>query len=237
LNQSLTNTNLTGSLFRAKKLNIYFGNKHDNILLKDRIPKSNKIADLAKKLNLSNFNTLEQVHGLSIKTVTNNGVSLFEEEGDAILTNNSKIGLGIFTADCLPIIFYDDKYHSVAVVHAGWRGALAGIATKTMNKIISLNGSSPENIQIYFGPSAKGCCYQVGEDFLANLKNENSILRTNGSIYFDLAEHVKDELIASGINKNRIDQQFCICTICNNQFWSYRRDKNAGRQIIAAWLR
>ena len=229
--------NLKGNLFRNKNLNIYFGNRNDNILLQDRIPKSNKILCLAKLLNLSSFNTLEQTHGTEIKTIQSSGVSLFENQGDALLTNKPNIGLGVLTADCLPIIFYDKQQNSVSVIHAGWRGALAGITTKALNKIILLNNSSLKNIQVYFGPSAKGCCYQVGIDFLNNLENKNAIKNINGSIYFDLAKHVEEDLINFGLDQSQVDQQFSVCTICNNQFWSYRKDReSAGRQITVAWL-
>ena len=79
--------------------------------------------------------------------------------------------IGVLTADCLPIIFYDTKNHVAACIHAGWRSAIAEIVTKVVQMMFEKFKFAPEDLQIYFGPCAKTCCYQVQPDFLQNLTN------------------------------------------------------------------
>ena len=72
-------------------------------------------------------------------------------KGDAIITNQPNIALGILTADCAPILFYDPKINMIAAAHAGWRGAYKQI-TKKIIKFYIKKGSNINNLQVSIGP-------------------------------------------------------------------------------------
>ena len=85
-----------------------------------------------------------------------------ELKGDALLTDQAGILLSVRTADCLPVLLVDPKRRAVGAVHAGWRGALAGIIEKAVGEMRRLHGSDPRSLLAVLGPSIRPCCYEVG---------------------------------------------------------------------------
>ncbi len=219
---------------------IYFGNSKDNIskaidCVPHEIPlkEHHKFTSLITNLNLDNIAFLNQTHSID-GVVVNNDVPAFNKEGDYLITAKKNIGLGIMTADCLPIIFYDIKNHIAAAAHAGWRGTVAGIAVQTLKAMQQKFGTSFEDVQIFFGPSAKKCCYIVDAPFVKNIKEHTLqvINRTNnGEVTFDLPGLSAIQLQNAGF-KNQINSDYNFCTICDHRFFSYRRQaEQAGRQM------
>ena len=106
--------------------------------------------------------TPRQTHGDSVVLISARTDS---PECDAIIyTKKSKIVGTINVADCIPICIYDSYNHNIALVHAGWRGTHKKIILKTIDALENL-GSQKESINIFLGPSIKGCCYEVKEEF------------------------------------------------------------------------
>lgn len=219
---------------------IYFGDSKDNIskqldCVSQEIPlkEHHKFTSIIKDFNLENVAFLNQTHSINGMIVTQD-VPAFNVDGDYLITNKKNIGLGIMTADCLPIIFYDAKNHATAATHAGWRGTVAGIAVQTFKAMQQSFDTSLENLQIFFGPSAKKCCYIVDELFVKNIKEYTLqvINRTNnGAITFDLPGLSAVQLKNAGF-KNQINTDYNLCTICDYRFFSYRRQaEQAGRQM------
>jgi hypothetical protein len=87
-----------------------------------------------------------------------------QPEGDALLTDQPGLLLSVRTADCLPVLLVDPRQRAVAVVHAGWRGALARIVEKAVGEMRRLFGSQPEDLLAALGPSIRVCCYEVGQE-------------------------------------------------------------------------
>jgi hypothetical protein len=87
---------------------------------------------------------------------------LAQPEGDALLTGQAGILLSVRTADCLPVLLVDPKRRVVGAVHAGWRGALAGIVEKAVGEMRRAYGSDPRSLLAVLGPSIRVCCYEVG---------------------------------------------------------------------------
>src|SRR5919106_1183575 len=75
--------------------------------------------------------TMKQVHGEEIVEIKDKKLKE-AGEADGIVTQETEIFLGVLTADCVPILFVAPEKRLVAAVHAGWRGALTGIAAKTV---------------------------------------------------------------------------------------------------------
>ena len=65
-------------------------------------------------------------------------------KADAIITNQEKLPIGILTADCVPILIYDNISNTIAAVHAGWKGAYKGIVNKVINFMLK-KGCKKEN--------------------------------------------------------------------------------------------
>lgn len=84
--------------------------------------------------------------------------------GDALLTRETDVLLGVRTADCLPILVVDPQSRAVAAIHSGWRGALKRIAEKTIGEMRRLYGSKPQRLFAALGPCIGACCYEVGEE-------------------------------------------------------------------------
>jgi YfiH family protein len=81
-------------------------------------------------------------------------------EGDGIVTAAAGLALGIFTADCVPLLMVDAERRIVAALHAGWRGTLAGIAAAGVHAMVAL-GARPASIRAALGPSIGLCCFEV----------------------------------------------------------------------------
>ena len=78
---------------------------------------------------------------------------------------------GVKTADCVPILIGDTVTGAFAAIHAGWRGTLAEIATKTLKRMSANYNSKPGDVVVAIGPSAGSCCYEVGTDVIDAFRN------------------------------------------------------------------
>lgn len=81
---------------------------------------------------------------------------------DGLITNVKGVLLTTVHADCLPVYFFDPAKEAIGLVHAGWRGSLAGIASKAVKKMGTTFGSCSEDIFVYIGPGISKCCFETG---------------------------------------------------------------------------
>ncbi len=84
--------------------------------------------------------------------------------GDGLITAQPGVLLTVRTADCHPLLLVDVKRRAVAVLHAGWRGALKRIAEKGVGEMRRMFGSLPGDLRAAIGPGIHACCYEVGEE-------------------------------------------------------------------------
>lgn len=109
-----------------------------------------------------------QVHGTEVLESGMHNVCRFvpdgARDGDGLMSDVPGLGLIVFTADCIPILLYDTAHGAVAALHAGWKGALGGIAEKGVLAMKRRYFSRPEDIKAAIGPGIGPCCFQVGED-------------------------------------------------------------------------
>ena len=85
-------------------------------------------------------------------------------KADAIITDQRNLPIAVLTADCAPILIYDDKIKMIAAIHAGWKGAFKGIVSKVIKFMIK-KGCKLENITAAIGPSISQKNYEVKGDF------------------------------------------------------------------------
>ncbi len=180
--------------------------------------------------------SLKQIHSSNSLIVENPGEHY---NADAIITNKSNLFLQVSIADCVPILIYDPISQVVAAVHAGWRGTNSEIAFKSVIKIIEVYNIKSKNLIAFIGPSAGECCYEVGEETWKKfntkyLKKHSFDLKKR---FLNVKKANYDQLLKAGMLKNNIEvSQYC--TICDNQFHSFRRDgKNSGRMFAVIGIR
>ncbi len=148
------------------------------------------------KLQTTKLVTLKQIH--SNKCIIVNKSSASHQEADAMVSKTPDIALGILTADCVPILFFDAIDKVIGAAHAGWKGAQLGIIENTIEKMCSL-GSKPENIYAMIGPCLQSPDFEVKEDFLKNF-SEKYFSKINNKIHFDLVAFCSDILSEKKLN-------------------------------------
>jgi YfiH family protein len=159
-------------------------------------------------------------------------------EADALISSRGGTRLVVKTADCVPILLLDPVRRAVAAVHAGWRGAVQGIAAAAVREMGRLYGSRPEDIVAALGPAIGGCCYEVGPEVAVQFRDwfpERNDLERRTRI--DLRLALRRQLAGAGLEEARIDTAEA-CTCCGGgQFHSWRRDgARAGRMFSAIAL-
>jgi YfiH family protein len=181
------------------------------------------------KLAIKDLVLAEQVHGNKIRVVGIKDKGQTIDGVDGLITKEPGLILGVHTADCLPVLFYDPMAKIIGACHAGWRGILAKLPQKMVDLLI-LKGAQPENIQVAVGPHICQKCYEIKKDLAKNFRNEfgqlpGMLVNKNGKIYLDLVVPVVFQLINSGILENKIIL-LKDCTSCkSNQYFSYRKDE------------
>jgi len=144
--------------------------------------------------------------------------------GDAVVTNLKGIEVGVRTADCVPVVLIGEEW--VGIAHVGWRGLASGILERTLERLKPYEDL--HRLFVFVGPSAKACCYQVGEEFRRLFSPY--LTERNGSLYMDMQEAVMEELKSMGIsNFGLIDR----CTVCSDDLPSYRRDRTERRMLTS----
>ncbi len=181
---------------------------------------------------------VRQVHGtIVIRADALEPGVLHEVPGDALVVTKPGIIAAVATADCVPILLLEPEARWAAAVHAGWRGTLAGILSRTLDAARE-DGIAPERMLAAIGPAIGGCCYEVGDDLaesfaVAGLPVTRAAGRAKATL--DLRACNEQLLTSAGLRRSRI--QFCgPCTRCHAEtYHSYRADRDAaGRQL--SWI-
>ena len=199
----------TGS--KDKKINVNQNLK----IVKKKFFKNSKEIFLLHQLHSNKFIYINKNYKIQKKKI----------KADAIITNQKKLPIGILTADCVPILIFDDISKIAAAIHAGWRGAFKGIISKVINFMLR-QGCKRKNIYVAIGPSISQKDYNVKEDFFKRFlkkdkKNKIFFKKRKGFIYFNLPKYVKSQLKSlkitniDHININTFDNK--------NNFFSARR--------------
>ena len=85
-------------------------------------------------------------------------------KADALVTDQKNLPIAVLTADCVPLLLYENKKKIIAAIHAGWKGAYRGILKRVINFMVS-KGCKKKNIVVAVGPSIAKKNYEVKEDF------------------------------------------------------------------------
>ncbi len=185
---------------------------------------------------------VHQIH--SAIAVTVDGPPAKKPRADALVTATPGLALSVLTADCQPVLFADTKARVIGAAHAGWRGALDGVLTATVDAMVSL-GAKREDITAVIGPCISQRAYEVGPEFIDSFLAEDPDFAryfANGEgdrLQFDLPGFGLNRLRAAGVGHAEWTHH---CTYSDpDRFYSYRRTTHAkeadyGRLIAAITL-
>lgn len=207
-------------------------------------------AELLAALGLERMRTrltmAEQVHGTRVRTVTGAtvGMGAFARAGtpppvpvtDAMLTVDSDTPLMLCFADCVPIVLVaTGPVRAVAVVHAGWRGALAGIAGDAARRLADAAGCAPSDLRAYVGPHIGACHYEVDETLLSQfVKGFGNIAAAQGRL--DLGAVVSESLNGVGVPlSSQVRANVCTAER-TDAYFSHRAEGLTGRHGALACI-
>ena len=123
-------------------------------------------ARVARRLGAAHLLSLYQVHGAEVIEVRETWDEATRPRCDAMVTDRPGLALGALAADCGPILFAEAEAGVIGAAHAGWRGALAGVADATVAAMERL-GARRERIAAVLGPTIAQASYEVGAEFPA----------------------------------------------------------------------
>ncbi|ODT45878.1 MAG: hypothetical protein ABS70_02155 [Nitrospira sp. SCN 59-13] len=176
--------------------------------------------------------SVKQVHGTDALVVDRpiEPGEAFEGGWDALVTNQAGLMVTVRTADCVPVLLHDPVRRVVAAIHAGWRGAVAGIVPKTVALLVNRFGTTVKDVRMAIGPSAGACCYEVDEPVLTRLRHvfpewHSVVSPVNPQkAHLNLRAFVRRQAVNVGLDAERI-ATVEACTICQpDVFFSYRRE-------------
>lgn len=161
-------------------------------------------------------------------------------DADGLMTDIPGLPLVIFTADCIPILFYDPVRRVVAACHAGWRGTALAIAAKTVQRMGEVYGCQPEHIRAAIGPGISACCFLTHGDVPEAMTAafgptaEEYIRPAAGEVRF----HVDLKGLNAAILRKAGVEQIDVsgdCTGClREKYWSHRFTGPARGSMAAA---
>lgn len=187
-----------------------------------------------------------QIHGGAVRCITTADVRAdpYDKAGyeaDGLMTDLPGVALLVYTADCVPILFYDPVRRVIAAVHAGWRGTAAGVATTAVARMGDVFGCRPGDILAAIGPGIGPDCFETHEDVPNAM---TAALSTAVLQHIKIKENGKFAVDLKGINAMRLEQAGLdpahiavsrICTSCNSEkFWSHRRLGTSRGSMAAA---
>ncbi len=144
--------------------------------------------------------------------------------GDGVVTKLRGVSVGVKTADCAPVVAIGSEW--IGVAHVGWRGLRSGILDRFI-EVLSLK-EKLEDLFLFIGPCAKGCCYEVGREFEDMFPDY--LEERDGKLFLDLEEAVLKELKKLGV---RSMGTLGRCTICSEELPSHRRERSPDRILTS----
>jgi len=183
--------------------------------------------------------TAKQFHSADVRFI--NGVEDARTEPtpcDALTADTPRILLAVQTADCLPILIADERSGAFSAAHAGWRGTLAGIVARTVERMQQEYGSRPEDMHAALGPAISAAVFEVGPEVLLEFKNRFGYAeelisdpQPNGKGHLNLNLANVRQLIDCGVREDRIYDSALCTWLRNDLFFSFRRERGAEKPV------
>lgn len=191
---------------------------------------STRYAELARWLGFSSAAVCRQVHGSQLVSAEDAPKTGLWIPGDADGLIGAPAGclLVITVADCVPVYMYEPETASIGLLHAGWRGAAAGIMRRGIERFAVGGSDRVAGLRVHLGPAICGNCYEVGPEVRQAMGLEG--LGVNG---LDLREFLRQEAVDAGVSGHRVTVS-TLCTRCDPAlFHSHRADGELAGRMAA----
>lgn len=182
---------------------------------------------------------LTSAHGNEIAVVTADDAGTIIEDVDGLMTGDARLPLVVTHQDCVPVFLTDDR-NVVGILHAGWRGVVAGILPSAVVRAAEEFGVSANRLRVHLGPAIRPCHFTVGEDVAEQFASSVVAVR-EGAFTVDLHAALRLQAENAGVASSAItvDDR---CTFCTNNesrpmFPSWRRDGTADANMISVAMR
>lgn len=180
----------------------------------------------------------QQTHSTNVALLehASNDTNLISvQDTDGMVTTEKGVVLTVVTADCVPILYYDEVAKTVGISHGGWKGTLNNIPEHVI-KAMEQIGSDRRNIKAVIGPAINDCCYELYGERL-NLFEERfgqKVLTKQGNVVTVSLIRLNYMLLnEAGILSENINYM-PSCTSCNvREFYSYHRDQEIKGEMIS----
>lgn len=198
---------------------------------------------LCKELQLA-YNSLlipHQTHGVEVRAIEQAYFTLplatqtmLLDGVDALITSLPNICIGVSTADCIPVLLYDEKKHCAAAIHAGWRGTVKRIVKKTIIAMQKIYGTQPSDIFACIGPGISLKHFEVGNDVYEEFVRAgfamSSISMRQEKWHLNLPKCNYLQLLACGVKKtNILNTDICTYEHVGEYFSARRLGVQSGR--------
>ncbi len=183
--------------------------------------------------------TTKQVHSAGVRVVHDVEEAMRKPTAcDALTSGVARTLLAVQTADCMSILIADERTRAFAAVHAGWRGTLAGIVARTVERMQQEYGSCPSDLHAALGPSISAAAFEVGPEVLSKFTERFgyaeeliSDCQPNGKGRLNLNLANTRQLTDCRLREDRIYDSALCTYLRNDLFFSYRREHGAERPV------
>lgn len=192
---------------------------------------------------LENFVCANQTHSANFHKVTcadkgrgAHHIDTAIPDTDALYTYEPNLVLCSFTADCVPVIFYNEESGLIGAIHSGWQGTVKEITLKLFKHLTQVEHANPNDIHVQIGAALSQEKFEVDEDVYLKFKNlgyADDFMYYNGETdkyHIDNQQTVKKQCELAGIPTEQITID-TTCTYISPAGFSYREDKKCGRHL------
>jgi YfiH family protein len=186
-----------------------------------------------------------QTHGTRVAKVDGSDAGQWQEDCDALITDEPYLPLMLVFADCVPLVLYDPVHHALGICHAGWRGTVNGAAAATLWAMQAAYDTNPGYVRAALGPSIGPVSYQVGPEVVAlveaRLPDAAALLTfpqgPDASPHFDLWQANTNQLADAGVPPAQIEVSGIDTAQTTTDFFSHRAERGrCGLFGLVAWL-
>jgi YfiH family protein len=215
--------------FQSLNLGLKWGDARENVLENRR--------RLGEATRAGTLYLASQVHGARIVVVRagDDPAEVARQQADGLCSDLAGVAVGIYVADCVPVLLADPRTGAFAAVHAGWRGTVAGILPVAIETMARAYGSAPADLRVALGPAIGRCCFEVGPEVASAFAGwPGAVLEEPGrKPHVDLRLVLRQQAVVAGVSEVFVDGG-AACTSCDpeGRFYSYRRDASRTGQHV-----
>lgn len=176
-----------------------------------------------------------QVHEKRVLPVRIFSASLLTEQADALITDLLDQPVGVFSADCLPILIYNSRV--CAAVHAGWRSTRQNIAAAAVQAFSDHYQQNLAGLKAYIGPCIGKCCLEMGDEvydeFVGEDREYAAFFVRRNKWHLDLRALNRFQLVRAGVKNENIND-LDSCTFCHaDEYYSFRRQRQRNGSMFS----